>query len=282
MRLREERRGRTALLLQSGSTLLIDCGPDISVQLSRHNIGRPDAVLVTHEHGDHYIGMDEFLAFQRIRPRGEFSAIPFFMTGPAWELIGRQFGYLEKLGVIRAQPVVPEEKFRVNEFEIMAFKTAHGSFGQGSVGYMIRTLDKDGKEVRIVYTSDFSDIPEPPPDLSSPDYLIVQSYWFNEPAQNTPGHMSFQRALDFLQLLKPRKETFLVHIGDCDLIPGDPANGMAKKRDPLDPLKPPGSKVPYPVPRHQEEWQRVVNRILEDYRLPYKCTVAYDGLSVEI
>jgi phosphoribosyl 1,2-cyclic phosphate phosphodiesterase len=282
MRLRNEKRGRTALLLRGRSTLLIDCGPDISGQLSGHNVGRPDAVLITHEHGDHYIGMDELLSYQRTRPGGQFTAIPFFMTAAAWKVIGRQFAYLEKMGVIHVQPVEPEKEFRVNEFGIMAFKTVHGSFGEGSVGYIIRTLDKGGDPVRIVYTSDFFSIPEYPPDLLHPDYLIMQSYWLNEPARNTPGHMSFQRALDFLRLLSPRKETYLVHIGDCDLVPGDPANAMAKKREPFQPLKPPGGEVPYPVPRHQEEWQKTVDRILTDYRLPYKCTVAYDGLGVEI
>jgi phosphoribosyl 1,2-cyclic phosphate phosphodiesterase len=282
MRDRNEKRNRTALLLQGGSTLLIDCGPDISVQLSRHNVGRPDAVLITHEHGDHYIGMDELLSYQRTRPRGQFVPIPFFMTAKSWEVIGRQFGYLEKMGAIRVKPVAPEKKFPVHEFEIIPFKTVHGSFGEGSVGYMMHTLDKAGKPVRVVYTSDFSDIPEPSPDLLHPEYLIMQSYWFNQPARNTPGHMSFQKGMDFLRLFRPRKMTYLVHIGDCDVIPGDPANAMAKKREPLDPLKPPGSEVPYPVPTHQGEWQKAVDQILTDYRLPYKCIVAYDGLVVDI
>jgi phosphoribosyl 1,2-cyclic phosphate phosphodiesterase len=282
MRQRGEKRGRTALLLQGSSTLLIDCGPDISAQLSRHNVGRPDAVLITHEHGDHYIGMDEFLSYQRTRQRGQFVPIPFFLTAESWEVISRQFGYLVKMGVIHIQPVQPEKKFSVNEFEIIAFKTVHGSFGKGAVGYMIRTLAKDGNPVRIVYTSDFSDIPAFPPYILRPDYLIIQSYWLNEPSKNTPGHMSFQRALDFLKLFRPQKEAFLVHLGDCDVIPGDPANTMAKKRQPLQPLKPPASEAPYPVPRHQEEWQKTVAQILMDYHLPYKCTVAYDGLSVEI
>jgi phosphoribosyl 1,2-cyclic phosphate phosphodiesterase len=282
MRLRGEERGRTALLLQGRSTLLIDCGPDISAQLSRHNVGRPDAVLITHEHGDHYIGMDAFLSYQRTQQRGQFVPIPFFLTAESWEVIGRQFGYLEKMGVIHVQPVKPEKKFSVNEFQITAFKTVHGSFGKGSVGYVIRTLDKDGNPVRIVYTSDFSDIQAFPPYILHPDYLIIQSYWLNEPAKNTPGHMSFQRALDFLELFRPQKEAYLVHMGDCDVIPGDPANTMAKKREPLQPLKPPGSEAPYPVPRHHKEWQKTVGQILLDYRLPYKCTVAYDGLVVEI
>jgi hypothetical protein len=222
------------------------------------------------------------LSYQRTRQKGQFVPIPFFLTAESWEVIGHQFGYLEKMGVIHVQPVKPEKKFSVNEFEITAFKTVHGSFGKGSVGYVICTLDKDGNPVRIVYTSDFSDIQAFPPYILHPDYLIIQSYWLHEPAKNTPGHMSFQRALDFLELFRPQKEAYLVHMGDCDVIPGDPANAMAKKREPLQPLKPPGSEAPYPVPRNHKEWQKTVGQILLDYRLPYKCTVAYDGLVVKI
>jgi hypothetical protein len=42
--------------------------------------------------------------------------------------------------------------------------------------------------------------------------------------------MSFQRAVEFIKLWEPQKETFLVHIGDGDPIPGDPANRLLKKR----------------------------------------------------
>ncbi|MCX5877760.1 MAG: hypothetical protein NTY44_01440 [Deltaproteobacteria bacterium] len=38
----------------------------------------------------------------------------------------------------------------------------------------------------------------------------------------------------------------------------------------------------YPIPKNQEEWQSLVNQILSDYNLPFKCTVAYDGLTVHL
>jgi phosphoribosyl 1,2-cyclic phosphate phosphodiesterase len=88
--------------------------------------------------------------------------------------------------------------------------------------------------------------------------------------------------MEFMKLLKPTREIFLVHIGDGDQVPGDPANTMTKKREPADPLTPPGSPLPYPIPKNQDEWQSVVNRILSDYNLNFKCSVAYDGLTVNL
>jgi phosphoribosyl 1,2-cyclic phosphate phosphodiesterase len=39
--------------------LLVDCGPDLRQQLLDAEIGRLDAVIVTHAHGDHCHGIDE-------------------------------------------------------------------------------------------------------------------------------------------------------------------------------------------------------------------------------
>jgi phosphoribosyl 1,2-cyclic phosphate phosphodiesterase len=88
--------------------------------------------------------------------------------------------------------------------------------------------------------------------------------------------------VEFIQKIRPKKQTFLVHIGDGDQVAGDPANRMAKKREPLDPLRPPHSTQAYPIPRNQGEWQRVVDLVTADFRLPFKCTVAYDGLKVTL
>ena len=282
MRLKKEKRGRTALLLSGESNLLIDCGPDIADQLSRHQVGRIDALLITHEHGDHYMGMDELSSYKRTSPKGSFDPIPVYVTPRSWEVIEARFGYLEALGVIRVFPGEPNRSYRFREFEILPFKTNHGPVASGSVGYSIRTRDKLGKGVHIVYTSDFLDLPEVPAEILSPDYLIIQTLWLNEPVVNRPYHMSLQRALGFIRSLKPAKEIFLVHIGDSDQIPGDPANRMSKKTDPADPMRPPSGGAPYSVPKNQEEWQKTVDRIFADHLLLYKCTVARDGLRISI
>jgi phosphoribosyl 1,2-cyclic phosphate phosphodiesterase len=133
-----------------------------------------------------------------------------------------------------------------------------------------------------VYTSDFSDIPNPPPDILKPDYLVIQSFWLNEPVHNRPHHMSFQRALHFIERLAPRKKTFLVHMGDADMVVGDPANSQLKKYEPNDPLRPPSGGDPYPIPLNQPQWQATVNRIVSERQVPYPVTVAYDDLCVRI
>jgi len=282
MRRKGEKRDRTSLLLRDQSTLLVDCGPDAKSQLSRHSINGIDGVLITHEHTDHYIGLAELFAYKRNLPRGSFEPIPVYLTSRSHEVIRRRFDYLEDMAVIRVHTIESGRWFRVNEFELLPFDTYHGDFAQGSVGFLIKVRSVSGEEVRLVYTSDFSDIPAPPADLYHPDYLIIQSFWLNEPVHNRPHHMSFQRAIHFIERLKPKKKTFLVHMGDADKVANDPANNLLKKYEPKDPMRPPSGGNPYPIPLNQDQWQNTVDRIVADRGVPYRIIVAYDDLWVEI
>jgi phosphoribosyl 1,2-cyclic phosphate phosphodiesterase len=282
MRRKGEKRTRTALLLKSTSSLLIDCGPDIRFQLAQRPETVPGAVLITHEHGDHYIGLDELFVYKRLVPRGTFEPIPVYMSARSWEVIGRRFDYLENMGVIKVNPAEPGKWFRESEWRVFPFKTDHGTFAAGSLGYLITVKGACSEEIRIVYTSDFMELPAVPEEIMRPDYLVIQSFWLNEPKENRPHHMSFQRAMEFISRLDPRKETFLVHMGDADMVPGDPANSVLKKYQPLDPLRPPGSAAPYAIPLNQEQWQETVNRVLLDRHLDYRVTVARDGLGVTL
>jgi phosphoribosyl 1,2-cyclic phosphate phosphodiesterase len=277
-----EKRQRTAFLLSGKTNLLVDCGPDIASQLSRNQIDRLDAVLITHEHGDHYMGLDELFSYKRTRARGEFEPIGVYMTQKSWEVVRDRFGYLQDMGVIKIQEVEPGTAYTFGEFTFVPFKTSHGPFARGSVGFIIRTRAHGDREVRLVYTSDFEDIPGTPPDLIRPDYLIIQSFWLNEPIENRPHHMSFQRALEFIEQWKPELETFLVHMGDGEMVPGDPANRMAKKYECADPLRDPKTGDPYPVPLNQAQWQKTIDQISIDRHLPFKITVAHDDLRIQL
>jgi phosphoribosyl 1,2-cyclic phosphate phosphodiesterase len=277
-----ERRERTSLLLTGETTLLIDCGPDAKSQLSRNNVHRIDAVLISHEHGDHYMGLDELFAYKRNSPRSAFIPIPVYLTDKSWEVVSPRFEYLENMKVIKTHKIEPGKWVRQDEFEIFPFKTEHGSFAKGSVGFVIKFKNQHGVDIRLLYTSDFMGLPDIPSELIRPDYLVIQSFWLNEPRHNRPNHMSFQRAIQFIERLQPKKDTFLVHIGDADMVEGDPANDMAKKYEPKEPLRPLSGGGPYPIPLNQAQWQETVNEIMSDRGLPYKVTVACDDLRVRI
>ena len=283
MRAKQERRDRTSLLLtEDNTTLLIDCGPDARRQLSKNGVQKIDAVLISHEHNDHYIGLDELFVYKRVLPKEAFLPIPVYLTGKSREVVAARFAYLEEMGVIRFVEIEPGKWFEQGPFRVFPFKTDHGNFAKGSVGFVIEGRNGTDEAMRLLYTSDFAEIPDIFPEMVECDYLIMQSFWLNEPVYNRPRHMSFQRAIGYMKRLKPKKETFLVHMGDADRVPGDPANHMIKKYEPKDPLKPPQGKNPYPIPGNQAQWQKTVDQIVSDYQIPYGVTVAHDNLTVRV
>ncbi|MEJ2725571.1 MAG: MBL fold metallo-hydrolase [Deltaproteobacteria bacterium] len=228
------------------------------------------------------MGLDELFVYKRIAPRGTFRPIPVYVTANSWEVIGARFGYLERMGVIQAHPIEPGKPFDAAGLEVFPFKTDHGGFAKGSVGFVIRFPDPEGGETRLAYTSDFKDLPHFPGELLQPDYLVIQSFWLNEPVNNRPSHMSFQRAMGVIERVGPKRRTFLVHMGDADAIPGDPANVMTKKYEPLDPLRSLSDGKPYPIPLCHLQWQQTVDQILWERKIPFKVTVAHDGLEVSL
>lgn len=282
-RMRElgERRGRAAMLLRGERNFLIDCGPDIREQIQRNSIPRPDALFITHEHGDHFLGMDELFCYKRNVPRDGFKPIPVYLSSVSWDVIRLRFGYLEQLGVISPRLVEPGRWFEEAGLEAMAFKTEHGKTAAGSVGFVFRLEARSGRSVRLVYTSDFVDIPEVPKDCLEPDILVIQSFWLNEPVENRPSHMSLQRALGFMERLSPRT-TYITHMGDADMVEGDPWNTALKKYRPKDPLRPSPGKAPYPIPLCQSDWEETLEAVLSDKGMPHEAKAAYDDMTIGI
>ena len=272
-----EERTRTSFLVRCKDTILVDCGPDIRRQMWDHNMERPDLVLITHEHGDHFLGLDDLLAFRRSRPRGDWKLLPVYASEKTWDAIELRFGYLVG-SLIEKHCCVPNAPLEGIETRITPFKTFHGPTAEGSLGYVIEEKISANSRFKLVYTSDFMRLDDEPEMLNEPDVLIIQSHWLNEPEVNRPHHMSFQHAKEYIRKWKPKRSTYLVHISDGDQIPGDACNHSLKKYTPLSPLVDPGSGEPYPVPRCLHEWQEVVDRICRDFEIPGPVVVTHDGM----
>jgi phosphoribosyl 1,2-cyclic phosphate phosphodiesterase len=274
-----EERTRTCLLVKGTETVLVDCGPDLRSQMMKHRVGRPDLILITHEHGDHFLGMDDLLAFRRSLPKESWRPIPVYASEVAWKAIEVRFGYL--LGtLIEKRIAIAGTPLAGTRTRITPFKTFHGPTAAGSVGYVLEGQDSSGSSTKLVYTSDFIRIDEELPVLWEPDVLIIQSHWLNEPVENRPHHLSFQRAIEYIRRWKPKKATYVVHISDGDQVPGDPCNSFLKKYAPLSPLTDPTTGRPYPIPRCQTEWQGAVDKICKDHRVPGPVCVAHDGMRI--
>jgi phosphoribosyl 1,2-cyclic phosphate phosphodiesterase len=276
MREKKETRLRTSLYLECSERILIDCGPDIVRQWWTNGLTGVDVVLITHEHGDHYLGLDELVALRRSSAPENWRPISTYATAAAWETIELRFAYLLEKTLVKKM-ATPEEPLQGLQTKVIPFKTYHGPMAKGSVGYMIEAGGK-----RLVYTSDLLHLEDQEERVGRPDVLVIQSHWLNEPEFNRPSLLSLQRALPMIQAWEPKDKVYLVHISDADQVGGDPANDYLKKIPPAEPLKDPRTNIPYPIPTCQAEWQEIAERIFQDNNINVPVQVAYDGLQVEI
>src|SRR4051812_8638729 len=86
-----DKRTRPSILLRyNDRVVLIDAGPDFRFQALRANIDRLDAVLLTHAHADHVLGLDDTRPYNF--PDGK--VIPVYGNRPAITGIRRIFQYV--------------------------------------------------------------------------------------------------------------------------------------------------------------------------------------------
>ncbi|MCX7765940.1 MAG: MBL fold metallo-hydrolase [Candidatus Sumerlaeia bacterium] len=208
-------RTRTSILLKSQSTILIDPTPDLRGQLLKHKIYKIDAVIITHAHPDHFLGLDEFCA--RNEQGSSFKNIPLFVGKEAWEKrISKTFSYLieRKDAPLRIRRFLePKQKFVFNEWQVTTFPTRHSN--PEKIGATFGLIFK--KENRkIVYTADYCELLyEHLHQLSNADLFITEATWLNEQERETEcdaGHISFSRCWREYILHCQPKRIALVHI----------------------------------------------------------------------
>ena len=89
-----DRRLRPSIMVQwDGHTVLIDTSPDFREQAIREQIRRIDAVLYTHGHADHILGLDDVrpLSFPRVTGGGK---IPLYATEKTANVLRNVFRYI--------------------------------------------------------------------------------------------------------------------------------------------------------------------------------------------
>ena len=81
---------RSSILVESGeSRMLVDCGPDLRQQLLAARVGWIDAVVVTHDHGDHVHGIDELRPLSQAIDR----PVPVYSDEATLESLRGRFAY---------------------------------------------------------------------------------------------------------------------------------------------------------------------------------------------
>ncbi len=112
-----------------GAKVLVDAPPDLRTQVLRAGIRQVDAVLVTHTHADHVLGLDDLRAFTRDSDR----KMPVYGSAESLQAIERMFPYActEKpkwpgLPSFALQRIEPFRDFVIGDLEILPLPVPHG------------------------------------------------------------------------------------------------------------------------------------------------------------
>lgn len=152
-----DKRLRTSAMVDDGTTrIIIDCGPDFRYQMLREGVKDIDAILLTHQHTDHIIGLDDVRAFNYFCAKD----IPVYATEQVQKVVRKDFDYAF---AEHRYPGVPEmslhtigtEPFEVGTLRITPIYGLH--YRLPVVGFRIATK-LDSTSGQVVYLTDFNHI----------------------------------------------------------------------------------------------------------------------------
>ena len=195
---RDARLRCSALLEEGDTTLLIDCGPDFREQMLRADVRKIDALLMTHKHYDHIIGIDDMRPYTRDRE------LPIYADRDTEMQIRSFFPYcfgrVKYPGVanIRISPVDYKVPFTVGTVDVVPLRVFHGM--------LPITAYRFG---RLAYITDMSYIePGELEKLKGVEVLVINALRYSKPHRT---HQTVLEALEIVDDLKPRK-TYLTHM----------------------------------------------------------------------
>lgn len=204
-----DRRTRPSVMLEyGGKVVLIDTTPDFREQAIREHITRLDAVLYTHSHADHILGLDDLRPLSFRREGG----IPLYAFAHTIPTLKRMFQYVfendYKFGGI-AKVALNEVSgpFELFGARMQPIPIIHGE--QEIHGYRIGSL---------AYLTDHSEIPAASMDLLRDLDVLFLDALRHRPH---PTHSTVQNSVQIAEELKPR-QAFLTHI--CHDLPHEETN----------------------------------------------------------
>lgn len=204
-----DRRTRPSVLIEyAGKVVLIDTTPDFREQAIREGITRIDAVLYTHSHADHILGIDDLRPLSYHRD----GKIPLYARAEAADYIRNMFRYIfdadYKFGGLARLELKPiNSAFDLFGANVEPIPVIHGEseiygFRLGSAAYL----------------TDFSEIPEESfSRLQGLDVLFLDGLRYKP----HPTHSTVENSIRIADRLKA-KRVFFTHI--CHDLPHEATN----------------------------------------------------------
>lgn len=191
-----DKRTRPSLLLEhNGQAIVIDTTPDFRTQALREGLERLDAILFTHSHADHILGLDDVRVYCFRQQR----AIPIYADARCMTSIQHTFKYIfdgdyPYGGLAKLDPHLIDGPFDLGSLRIIPVPVLHG-----------KTPILGFRFGQTAYLTDVSAIPESSlASLDGLEILILDSLRHKP----HPTHLSIEQALGLVDRLKPRRSYF--------------------------------------------------------------------------
>jgi phosphoribosyl 1,2-cyclic phosphate phosphodiesterase len=205
-----DRRTRPSVLVSyDGHHILIDTTPDFREQALREKITRLDAVLYTHTHADHILGIDDLRPLSYGHKPGR---MPLYADRRSAEILRNMFRYIF------------EGKYKFGGLPLVELRTIDGPLELFGAKFEPVTVIHGETPIlgfrfgSAAYLTDHSEIPQTSMyQLRDLDILFLDALRYTP----HPTHTTVEQALKIAEELKP-KRAFFTHI--CHDLPHEATN----------------------------------------------------------
>jgi phosphoribosyl 1,2-cyclic phosphate phosphodiesterase len=195
-----DQRWRPSIVIRTadGLSVLVDAAPDLRSQALRFGVERVDAILFTHGHADHVMGLDEVRRYNVLQD----GVVPCYGDRRTIREVRRTFAYVfrpvpEGGGIPRLALFPLGGPFSLGRSEFIPVPVFHGR--QLILGYRLG---------RFAYLTDCSGIPDASWPLLEGVRVLVLNALRDRPH---PTHFNLAQALDVVARVRPER-ALLTHI----------------------------------------------------------------------